>query len=293
MHNSGVSIVIPTYNRADLVGRAIETALSQTVPCEVVVCDHGSTDGTSEVVRRYGERITYVRREDDHGPIVTWLDGVLHARGEYIHITYDDDWIDERFIERCMELMTPSCGFVFSASTVHWSNGEEVAALEDLFDTGTHCSSLIEAYILGMDLTISPGCAVFRKADVVRALMGGAGPACRNTYHGAGPDLLMFLMPLLRYSSFGYVNERLAHFRAHDGSITIDALQDAERQRKLMRAYDDVREYYLRARYPQKRDLAKKLYFRWKMRGRSAAKIGSIRCRRLINLWNGAEQDAR
>ena len=70
------SIVIPVFNRAHLVRRAIETALSQTIPCEVIVVDHGSTDAIDDAITPYGDQIRYVRREEDSGPVASWIDGV-------------------------------------------------------------------------------------------------------------------------------------------------------------------------------------------------------------------------
>ena len=76
------SIVIPTFNRAHLVTRAIESAINQTYPCEVVVCDHGSTDNTPDIMAQYQGKIRYIRREEDKGPIVCWRDGIEQATGE-------------------------------------------------------------------------------------------------------------------------------------------------------------------------------------------------------------------
>ncbi|NCC37458.1 MAG: glycosyltransferase family 2 protein, partial [Chloroflexia bacterium] len=81
------SIVIPVFNRAHLVHRALDSALTQTYRCEVLLVDHGSTDDIASVVRHYGERIRYVRRENDQGPIVCWRDGIEQATGEVVHIT--------------------------------------------------------------------------------------------------------------------------------------------------------------------------------------------------------------
>ena len=72
-----VSIVIPTFNRARLLPRAIDSSLAQTVPCEVVVCDHGSSDDTPAVAGSYGERIRYIRRAEDRGPIVCWRERMI------------------------------------------------------------------------------------------------------------------------------------------------------------------------------------------------------------------------
>ena len=52
-----LTIAIPTVNRAELLGRAIESALAQTSPdVEVIVSDNGSTDDTPAVVKRYAGR---------------------------------------------------------------------------------------------------------------------------------------------------------------------------------------------------------------------------------------------
>ncbi|MEO0786455.1 MAG: glycosyltransferase, partial [Pseudomonadota bacterium] len=46
-----ISVIIPVYRRADIVGDAIKSALDQTVPCDVIVVDDASQDGTVEAVR--------------------------------------------------------------------------------------------------------------------------------------------------------------------------------------------------------------------------------------------------
>ena len=62
MINKKVSIVIPTFNRADYLIECIDSCLAQTHPCEIIVCDHGSTDSTPEVIKRYEGKVKYVRR---------------------------------------------------------------------------------------------------------------------------------------------------------------------------------------------------------------------------------------
>lgn len=59
-----VSVVVPTYERRELVRRAVKSVLAQTLgDLEVIVVDDGSTDGTEEAVRGLDERVTYVHQD--------------------------------------------------------------------------------------------------------------------------------------------------------------------------------------------------------------------------------------
>jgi glycosyltransferase involved in cell wall biosynthesis len=265
MDRYAASIVIPTFNRAALVSHAIETALAQTVPCEVVVCDHGSTDNTPDVVARYKDKLRYVRRECDSGPFFAWLDGLLVTRAEYVHITHDDDWIDRTFIEKCLNMFSSDCAFSFCAANVHRDHQIE-PIFQDMFGSGIHDSSAIETFLLSTDLTISPGCALFRRHDAIRSIMPVGLPLASCEYRGAGSDLLLFLLPLLKYPKFGYVNERLADFLSHAGSITTDAVADGSKFAKLKAAYDEARQYYLFLKEAKRENRGARLHRRWLLR---------------------------
>jgi len=93
------SIVISTYNRLSLLRRAIDSALSQTVPCEVVVADDCSTDGTEAYVRSLGPPIIYHRNSVNSGHAATVNAGVQAAAGDWIKFVDDDDYLAGNCIE--------------------------------------------------------------------------------------------------------------------------------------------------------------------------------------------------
>jgi len=94
-----VSFVIPAYNAADTVGRAIESALGQTHdPVEVVVVDDGSTDGTRGIAESYSPNVKVVHRENGGLPVARNM-GWRAAAGEYIAFLDADDECDPERIE--------------------------------------------------------------------------------------------------------------------------------------------------------------------------------------------------
>ena len=96
MNQPLISVLIPTYNRAHCVSRAIESALQQTYAnIEVIVVDDGSTDNTEEIVRqKFGshKQLVYIR-QDNAGVSAARNHGIRIAKGDYIApLDSDDSW---------------------------------------------------------------------------------------------------------------------------------------------------------------------------------------------------------
>ncbi len=99
--NGRVTVALPTYNRADLLPRAIETALAQTAidRCDVVLVDDGSTDDTPTVAARYRDRIIYIQQPNG-GLAVARNTAIRACRNEFIAFLDDDDLWEPDKIER-------------------------------------------------------------------------------------------------------------------------------------------------------------------------------------------------
>ena len=94
-----VSVVIPTHNRADLLGRAVRSALAQTHgDLEVLITDDASSDGTGEMVARIGDaRVKYFRHDTARGVSAARNTAMTNATGEFIAFLDDDDeWLPEK-----------------------------------------------------------------------------------------------------------------------------------------------------------------------------------------------------
>lgn len=110
MNYPKVSIIIPTYNRANYLSQAIESALAQDYPnLEVIVSDNASTDETPEVVKKYigDPRFKYFRNEKNLGMVGNWRRALYeYATGDWALILSDDDYlIDKSYITKSITLI--------------------------------------------------------------------------------------------------------------------------------------------------------------------------------------------
>lgn len=182
IHGNRVSVVIPTYNYADKVGGAIESALSQTrLPTEIIVVDDGSTDGTNEIVDRYSNSLIPVHyiKQSNSGVAVARNRGVSESSGEYIVCLDADDRIDKEFIRACVEELDgdPTLGIAYTGLLAVEPDGKETVSSwppQYNFDNMVYEKGINQV----------PTCCVFRKKMWER-LGGYRSRYCPN---GAGSE---------------------------------------------------------------------------------------------------------
>jgi glycosyltransferase involved in cell wall biosynthesis len=105
-----ITIGMPVYNAEAHIGFALEGLLAQTcTDFELLVSDNASTDGTREIVERYGRqdaRIHYERQPVNVGPADNYSLLVRRARGQFFKWAASSDWCAPTFLERCKVLLT-------------------------------------------------------------------------------------------------------------------------------------------------------------------------------------------
>ncbi len=118
-NSPSVSVVIPTYNRAHTLGRAIGSVLCQVFQdFEIIVVDDGSTDGTRAIVNGFGDRrIRYAHHERNRGAAAARNTGIKLARGEFLaFLDSDDEWLPHKLGEQISLLKEPAADWGLTCS---------------------------------------------------------------------------------------------------------------------------------------------------------------------------------
>jgi glycosyltransferase involved in cell wall biosynthesis len=123
-----VSVVIPTWNAAATLPRAIDSVLAQTwTAVEILVVDDGGDDDSPALLATYGERLRLIRQANG-GPSSARNRGLAEARGRYVaFLDADDHWLPEK-LERQVALLNahPELGFCSTATRVVDTRGAPV-----------------------------------------------------------------------------------------------------------------------------------------------------------------------
>lgn len=103
MNHPVVSIIVPTYQRAHILGRAYQSVANQTFQnWELLIVDDGSTDGTEGIVNHWNRkdsRIRFLKRPESRpkGPSACRNIGIENAQGTYVaFLDSDDEWLPQR-----------------------------------------------------------------------------------------------------------------------------------------------------------------------------------------------------
>lgn len=134
-----VSVNITTYNRADLLGRCLDSVLRQTYKnLEILVVDDCSSDLTVQVMRQYTHQynhIKYIRHEKNKGNAFARNTALNNCNGFYVAFMDDDDeWIDINKIYKQVEIFESNCqnrlGIVCSSVKILDGSGNETLKIE-------------------------------------------------------------------------------------------------------------------------------------------------------------------
>lgn len=242
-----VSILIPVYNREDLISECIQSALDQTFnDFEVIVGDNKSEDRTFEICQEFAARDSRVKvfqNDTNIGPVRNWQACAEKASGEFCKILFSDDAL----MSTCLETMAPrlddpDVAFVFSAARI----GASIADSRVGYDLGSDKDIAPDQFVklaLRAKVPVTPGAVLLRTEDLKCNLKTGFPTATPQPFdqHGAGPDVMMMLLTSLSYPRIAVVSAPVVFLRSHSGSFTI-----ADTGGRVRDGYQAAFSYFLR-----------------------------------------------
>jgi glycosyltransferase involved in cell wall biosynthesis len=236
MPNPLVSVVIPSYNRAQYIAETIESVLAQTYrEIEVIVIDDGSTDNTRDAVEPYVPHVKYVRQKNSERG-ASRNHGLRLAKGEFIAFLDSDDlWLPQKLEEDLKILKEkPRAGVVYSDADLVDSDGDHLKTLKRKGYTGSVTDQLLT------DNFVSIGAHLIRKSFADQ--IGGF----REERELSGSEDWEFWVRLSCVTEFEYLPKATTRIRTHQANTMSDA---AAMSRSMGYALKLVREgEYLSAR---------------------------------------------
>ena len=210
-----ISVVIPAYNCAGVIGRAIDSALAQKVALEVLVLDDGSSDGLEAVMAGYegNEAVRFAKNEKNLGAAATRNRGVTLARGKYVaFLDADDYWTEDKLVRQLALIEQTGCVLCCTARELMTPEGEltgkvipvkeKISYRELLKHNSINCSSVL---IL---------------TDVAREF-----PMHHDDSH---EDYIMWLEVLRKYETACGINEPMLKYRLSNSGKSGNKLHSAK-----------------------------------------------------------------
>ncbi|TKV69598.1 glycosyltransferase [Marinobacter panjinensis] len=222
-----VSVVTPTFNRADYLHHAIESVLAQTVDrFELLVVDDGSTDATPELMERYAgdPRIRYFR-QPNQGQSVARNRGIREARGDFVcFLDSDNAWLPDK-LAKSLEVFreNPECHVVYGDYIEIDQWGRELGLNRMRRYSGAITPELLKDNFVSMNTTMTRrGCF---------EVMGGFDEADR-----LAEDYGLWLRLSTRYC-FYYLAEVLGFYRVMEHQISSDKRRRLYANEKILLSF--------------------------------------------------------
>jgi glycosyltransferase involved in cell wall biosynthesis len=229
-----VSVVMPAYNVAWCIGRAIDSVLAQDYRArELIVVNDGSTDDTRAVLDGYGSRITAIDQEN-RGMSAARNVAIGRAGGDYIaFLDADDRWLPGK-LSRQVELMQrhPEIGFCSTAARVEDGDGN----LLNLWRCAGESAEMLVT-LFAENAAIAGGCSAVM---VRKHLLDQVGLFDESLRGFEDPDLWMRLAAV---SGYACIDETLAVILRRDKSVSrnldamrVSSLRSLQKNRPLLPA---------------------------------------------------------
>ncbi len=211
-----VSVIIPTYNRAQYIAQAVDSVLAQSYKdYEIVIVDDGSTDNTREVIEGYST-VRYIA-QSNRGEAGARNTGIRNTTGEYLAFLDADDTFLPAMLETQVALLEsdPDVAVAYSDVNLSDERGQVRGRLSSVIPGGKVSGHVFEALVRGNFLTVNS--VLVRRAVLKRV---GLFEETIRTF----PDWDLWLRIAAEYP-FLYQDVPLANYRMHSQMVSQDRVR--------------------------------------------------------------------
>lgn len=206
-----VSVILPTYNRADLIGETIDSVLGQTRPVDdILVVDDGSTDTTADIVATYGDAVRYISKPNGGKSSALNL-GLAETSGDLVWVCDDDDLLLEDACQRFLDAFDRDPGLGYCAGR-HIDFVVDARSGEKQFKAPGYMRSSKPDELFS---DLLDGCHIFQPGLMVkRAVYETVGPFNETLIRSQDYEMLL---RIARTSRGRLLDETVFHHREHQG----------------------------------------------------------------------------
>ncbi len=212
--NSLVSVVIPTYNHARFLGRALQSVLDQTYTnWEAIVIDNHSTDNTDEVMTSFVDpRIRYLKIHNKGVIAASRNMGIKTAKGEWVAFLDSDDWWTNDKLKVCFDCMNDK-------EDLFYHDLKIVTDQPKWYGRGIIKFRQVKKPVL-IDLLVNGNAIANSSVVVRRALLNQIGGIDESADMVAAEDYNTWLCVAQLTDEFKYVPKQLGFYQLHDQGIS-------------------------------------------------------------------------
>jgi len=209
-----ISVIIPTYNHAKFIGKAIDSVLSQTYKnFELIIIDNYSKDGTEKIVASYGDdRIIYLKFRNNGIIAVSRNNGIKHSHGKHIAFLDSDDWWLPEKLQICFEYFNDKTDLIYHDLRI-------IREKPSLFQSKTIKSRQLNAPVL-IDLLVNGNTIANSSVVVRKGLLDQIGGINESPALISAEDYNAWLRIAQITDGFCHIPKSLGYYSVHSQGIS-------------------------------------------------------------------------
>ena len=214
--NVKISVIIPTFNRGNLIGNSIKSVLNQTFKnIEILIIDDGSTDNTKQEVEKFQDsRIKYVQLKENKGGSNARNVGIKMATGQYISFQDSDDVFYPNKLEKQLKnLVNKSSNLDFCKIKVIYNDSYSYFVPSEIREKRIECGDFINEFV-------SYGNFISTQAILIKKFLMKKYLFDPNMTRLQDYDILLRMIPNLKIS---YTKEVLVDLHIQNDSLTLSS----------------------------------------------------------------------